>query len=94
MARSQGVHEVVDDTYEPMTLEDREVFKLKNEFVYTVLNRHIQTDSGKSIIRKFENTLDGRRVYQGLVTEANNSTAATISSNDIRKWLKTSNITT
>ena len=49
-AIAQGIGNVLDENYVPLSMEDNDVFAIKQQFLFAVLNRCIQTDAGKCIV--------------------------------------------
>ena len=62
-ARMQDVAEVLDEHYTPTTPDDSELFKAKQEFMYTVFERTILTSQGKDLVRKHEHDFDAQRFH-------------------------------
>jgi len=48
-AHAHNVSDVFDTGYTPETEEEKQMFKAKQEFVYSMFNQCVQTDTGKSI---------------------------------------------
>jgi hypothetical protein len=86
-AHAQLVAEVLDPNYVPPTPQDQEVFEMKQIFIYTVLEGKVMTSKGKEIIRKFEDTRDGQKVYKELTHYHRSSTAASMAARDIMGYL-------
>ena len=64
-----------DTGYTPETEEEKQLFA-KQEFVYSMFNRCVQTDTGKSIVRSHEVDFDAQAVYSKLVNTVKKSTKA------------------
>jgi len=75
-ARAHNVSDVFDTGYTPETEEEKQLFKAKQEFVYSMFNGCVQTDTGKSIVRSHEVDFDAQAVYSKLVHTAKKSTKA------------------
>jgi len=75
-ARAHDVSDVFDTGYTPETEEEKQLFKAKQEFVYSMFNRCVQTDTGKSIVRSHEVDFDAQAVYSKLVNTVKKSTKA------------------
>ena len=79
IARSHDVSEILDPDYKPDEDEySNQLFNQKLSFMYSVLNRVVLTDMGKTIVRKHEHTYDAQAVYKELIDYFKNSTAANI----------------
>jgi len=50
----QGLHQVIDPTYNPSTPDETAVFGLMQTFMYAVLEAKVLTTKGKEIVRQFE----------------------------------------
>ena len=57
--------------------------------MYSVFNRVVLTDMGKTIVRKYESTYDAQKVYSELVNYAKGSTAARINVEQLTTQLHT-----
>jgi len=75
-ARAHDVSDVFEPTYVPSTIDGATLFKEKQSFVYSMFNRCVQTDSGKSIVRDHEENYDAQAVYRKLEHHAKMSTKA------------------
>jgi len=75
-ARAHDVSDVFDRTYVPSTIDGATLFKEKQSFVYSMFNRCVQSDSGKSIVRDHEENYDAQAVYRKLEHHAKMSTKA------------------
>jgi hypothetical protein len=62
-AESHNLSEVFDDTYVPITPIDILLFKLKQEFMYSVAERTLLTDYGKTCICSHEADHDAQKIY-------------------------------
>ncbi len=91
-ARAQDVAEVLDEHYVPMTGEESEIFTIKQDFMYSVFNWTVQTDTGKTIVRKHEADGDDQQIYVELVKEATKSTEAQIEITEKTWFLTTSKL--
>ena len=64
-ATTQDCEEILDGNYKPENNNDsRELFKQKKYFMYSVLNKVLQSDMGKTIIRKYAPSLDALSVWR------------------------------
>jgi hypothetical protein len=87
---SHDVSDVFNSTFVPSTAESTLLFKAKQEFVYSVFNRCVQTDTGKSIVREHEHDYNAQAVYTKLVQQATTSTKAKLSRDKLVIELTTS----
>ena len=56
-AKSHGCDDVVYPEYTPSNSE-KELFEAKQIFMYSVLDKHLLTDMGKTIVTKYKHTTD------------------------------------
>jgi hypothetical protein len=90
MATVQSIVEVLDHTYVPPA-GDKPLFDLKNSYWYKVLVDIIQESSLCAIVN-VDPVGDGQTVWTNIVTEAETSTTARISSQSLTAYLTTSKI--
>ena len=88
-AIAQGIGDVLDKNYIPLLIKDNDVFAIKQQFLFAVLNWCIQTDARKCIVCKHKATGDAQAIYQDLLKEAWKLTAAQIAINKKIEWLTT-----
>ena len=88
-ARAHDVSEVFDVNYSPNNQDDIALFNEKQSFVYSVLNKVVMTDQGKSFVREHEKDYDAQAVYRKLVDHASKSTAAELAKDSLIEYLST-----
>jgi hypothetical protein len=71
-------HLVLDENYVPTTANDIAVFQEIQTFMYAVLEEHLKTDKGKSLVSQYELDRDAQSIYRELKKHAKSSTAAQI----------------
>ena len=54
---------MLDPEYTPSNSE-KELFEAKQVFMFSVLDKHLQTDMGKTIVRKYVHTTDAQSVWK------------------------------
>ena len=65
--RSHKCNEVLDPTYTPgREPEQQELFEAKQTFVFSVSNANLQTNMGKTIVRRHLTTTDAQSVWREL----------------------------
>jgi hypothetical protein len=89
-ATVQSIAEVLNHTYIP-SAEDKPLFDLKNSYWYKVLVDIIQESSLHAIVNAGP-VGDGQTVWTNIITEAETSTTARISSQSLTAYLTTSKI--
>ena len=62
-AKSHECEDVLDPEYIPSNSE-KELFEEKQVFMFSVLDKHLLTDMGKTIIRKYVHTTDAQSVWE------------------------------
>jgi hypothetical protein len=90
MATEQSIAEVLNHTYIP-SAKGKPLFNLKNSYWYKVLVDIIQESSLWAIVNAGL-VGDGQTVWMNIVTEAEKSTTARISSQSLTAYLTTSKI--
>jgi hypothetical protein len=87
LARAQDVHEVLDASYVPVSSEDKQLFAMKQEFMYAVFERTLQTDMGKTFVRRHEADFDAQTIYVSLVEYSIQSTKASLDTSKILAYI-------
>ena len=63
--KSHDVSEILDPSYSPgPSPEGRELFEAKKVFMYKVFNETLQTDMGRTMVRKYLRTTDAQAVWK------------------------------
>ena len=62
-AKSHECEDVLDREYTPSNSEE-ELFEAKQIFMFSVLDKHLLTDMGKTIVRKYVHTTDAQSVWK------------------------------
>ena len=62
-AKSRECEDVLDPEYTPSNSE-KELFEAKQVFMFSVLDKHLLTDMGKTIVRKYVHTTDAQSVWK------------------------------
>ena len=67
VAKSHECNEVLDPTYTPGSEpEQQELFEAKQTFMFSVFNANLQTDMGKTIVRRHLTNTDAQSVWREL----------------------------
>ena len=67
VTKSHECNEVLDPTYTPGTEpEQKELFEDKQTFMFSVFDANLQTDMGKTIVRRYLTTTDAQAVWREL----------------------------
>jgi hypothetical protein len=56
-----GLDNVPQEDYIPGTADENHIFETQQKFMFTVLNEHLQTDMGKTLVRKY-GTHDAQKI--------------------------------
>ena len=80
---------VLDETYVPKADSDVAVFKEMQTFMYAVLEEHLKTDKGRSLVSQYEMTRDAQSIYRELKKHALSSTAAQLSGDTLLQYVTT-----
>ncbi len=82
--RSQQLENILDENYSSANVEQQDLFKAQNTFVYTILVEHLLTDFGKSLVRTHEaNDFNAQEIYAELRKRMEASTIGTIKATEL-----------
>ena len=87
LARAQGVEHVLDSTYKPINHDEIALFNEKQKYMYSVFERCLQSDKGKSLVRSCEATYDAQKVYKDILDYSSKSTRALLESGDLLMYI-------
>jgi hypothetical protein len=79
----------LDANYSPTNAIDVALFKEMQTFMYAVLQKHLKTDKGKSLVSQFEATRDAQSIYRELMKHALSSTASQLSGDTLLQYITT-----
>jgi hypothetical protein len=88
-ARMHHTHFVLDETYSPNSEVEYAVFMEMQVFMYAVLEDHLKTGKGKSLVSQYEGTHDAQSIYRELKKHALSSTAAQLSGDTLLQYITT-----
>ncbi len=86
-ARAQGIARVLDAAFRPADSDDAALFKLQQEYLFSVFEKCLLTDMGKSLVRKHHATADAQALYQEIHAHHNKSTRADIDASQILSYV-------
>ena len=73
-ARAHDCEEILQPTYRPRSDADSlELFRLKNDFMYSVFNKCLLSDMGKTIVRKQLDNMNAQQVWEEFSTHMTTS---------------------
>jgi len=75
-----------------MTVTERELFSVKQKYMYTVFEHTVHTDQGKTIVRAYEDTANAQQIYSELIEYAQNRTKVSIDAQDILHYISSSQL--
>ena len=87
IAESQGLEEIIDVNYRPLTTDGNDLFNEKQKFMYSVLRRTLKTDRGKHFVRYHENDRNAQEVYKKTVNYYLKSRKTSIESRELLSYL-------
>ena len=65
IATTHGCEVILNGDYKPENNDDsQELFKQKQYFMYSVFNKVLQSDMGKTIVRKYAPSMDAQLVWR------------------------------
>ena len=91
-ATAQGVENVLDVSYVPVLPQDVELFREQNKYMMAVFNTCIQTDFGKTLVRKYEGTIDAQMLFVELERHAKTSTSAILTATELLSYITTATL--
>ena len=67
-ARAHDCEEILQPTFRPKGDADKlELFRVKNDLMYSVFNKCLLSDMGKTIVRKHLDNMNAQRVWEKFV---------------------------
>ena len=93
MARSQGVLNVLNPSYCPVTPDEIELFDRHLAFMYNVFASNLLTTKGKELVRVYQNTYDAQSVYDELREYHRDSEKADGDKSTLLKFIMSSQLT-
>ena len=92
-ARAQGVDEVLDKDYIPITSDHVALFEEKQKYMMGVFQKTLLSTKGKSLMRKYHDTSNAQKVYEGYAEHCLHSTKADNECSQIYEFLLTTRAT-
>ena len=92
VAASQGLSNILDPKYAPTDIESLVLFKEQNIFMFAVLNKTLQTDQSKKLVRAHEDDSNAQAVYTELRAYALLSTKSSLDSSKLLTHITSSRI--
>ena len=89
-ARTHGCEEILNGDYQPENNDDsQEQFKQKQYFMYSLFNKVLQNDMGKTIVRKYAPTLDAQSVWSDFESQMSISSKGLNESHRLHAYVST-----
>jgi hypothetical protein len=86
-AKMHHTHLVLDKNYVPKMDEENAVFQGMQILTYAVMEEHLKTDKGKSLVSKYEVDNDAQSIYCELKKHGTLSTAAWLAGDTLMKYI-------
>ncbi len=86
-ARAQDLQDLLNPSYVPMTPDDKDVFKAKQEYLYSVFVNVLQTDEGKALVRSNYLSSDAQSIFTSLCAHYTKSTQSELTSASIMQFI-------
>ena len=86
---AQGLQELIDPNYSPSDDVEKELFKLKQQWLYAALINVIEEDKGKEILRRHHKDHDARKALEEIHDYFTKDTNKNIRTDELRAFLST-----
>jgi len=80
---------VLQGDYAPRNDADAALFREMQTFMYAVMEEHLKSDKGKSLVSQYEATRDAQSIYRELKKHALSSTSAQLSGDTLLQYITT-----
>jgi len=92
IASAQLIHDVFDEKYTPSGSTEKQLFRLQQNYVYSVLTRILTTDTGLELVRTHQDSKDAQAMFALLSKDAEKSATASLTSGDILTYITTARV--
>ena len=89
VARIHKTDDVLDAKYVPHSPDEIALFERKQSFMFYVFVDNLLTNTGKNLVRKYQDTYDAQSIYVELTEHCTKSIAATLDASDLLTWITT-----
>jgi hypothetical protein len=86
-AKMHRMHHVLDEIYVQKTIEENADFQEMQIIMYAVMEEHLKTDKGKSLVSKYEVNNNAQSIYRELKKHGTSSTAAWLAGDTLMKYI-------
>ena len=91
--RSHDCEDIINPSFRPLNKPDcMELFNHKQIFMYKVFNRSLQSDMGKTIVRKHAKTLDAQKVWSEYLNHMTNSSKGKAERRKLHQYVSTTTL--
>ena len=92
-ARAHDCEEILQPTFRPRGDADNlELFRLKNDFMYSVFNKCLLSDMGKTIVRKHLDNMNAQRVWEEFATHMTTSSKGKAEKRRLHTYVTTTDL--
>ena len=92
-ARAHDCEEVLQPTFRPRSDADSlALFRLKNDFMYSVFNKCLLSDMGKTIVRKHLDNMNAQRVWEEFATHMTTSSKGKAEKRRLHTYVTTTTV--
>ena len=89
-ARGHDCEEILQPTFRPRGDADSlDLFRLKNDFMYSVFNKCVLSDMGKTIVRKHLDNMNAQRVWEEFATHMTTSSKGKAEKHKLHTYVTT-----
>ena len=89
-ARAHDCEEILQPTFRPRGDADSlELFRLKNDIMYSVFNKCLLSDMGKTIVRKHLDNMNAQRVWEEFATHMTTSSKGKVEKRRLHTYVTT-----
>ena len=93
LCAAYGLENVLDHSYQPTGLDDITLFRTQKAFMMTIWMTTLQTETGRTAVRKHAAQRDAQAVYKEVVSKARSSNAAAHTVNDLYRRITNMRLT-
>ena len=89
-ARAHDCEKILQPTFRPRSDADSlELFRLKNDFMYSVFNKCLLSDMGKTIVRRHLDNMNAQRVWEEFATHMTSSSKGKAEKRQLHTYVTT-----
>jgi hypothetical protein len=86
-ANSHGLNDVLNPDYVPITPEEIELFRVQNNFMYSVFEQSMHTAKSRHVVQTHDVTANAQLVYAGLFSAYDEDISTSLAATDLRSEL-------